>query len=113
MQHKQPKTQRTQHWSVTVERDGENVVKIESNCLSGREISKEDEKVIRDCAHHLLSFIGEGRSDERARCKEIVKRWFGDDIWDAGHECVREIEASDEGYLGNAWERMEKEIGER
>jgi hypothetical protein len=50
----------TQHWSVTVERNGENVVTIESNCLSGREIGEEDEKVIRNCAHHLLSFIGDG-----------------------------------------------------
>jgi hypothetical protein len=50
----------TQHWSVTVERNGENVVTIDSNCLSGREISPEDEKAIRNCAHHLLSFIGEG-----------------------------------------------------
>lgn len=50
----------TQHWSVTVERNGENIVTIESNYLSGRKISPEDEKVIRNCAHHLLSFIGEG-----------------------------------------------------
>jgi hypothetical protein len=50
----------TQHWAVTVERNGENVVTIESNCLSGREISEEDEEVIRNCAYHLLSFIGDG-----------------------------------------------------
>ncbi len=46
------------HWSVTVTRNGEDVVTIESNCLSGREISPEDEAVISTAAHHLLAFIG-------------------------------------------------------
>jgi len=49
----------TDHWSVTVERNGKNIVTIESNCLSGREISEEDERVIRRCACHLLAFIGD------------------------------------------------------
>lgn len=48
------------HWSVTVSRDGEEIVTIESNCLSGREISAADEDAIRTAARHLLSFIGEG-----------------------------------------------------
>jgi hypothetical protein len=47
------------HWAVTVERDGEQVVTIESNCLSGRDISPEDEEAIRASAHHLLAFIGD------------------------------------------------------
>lgn len=47
------------HWAVTVERNGERVVTIETNCLSGREISAEDEQAIRTAAHHLLSFIGD------------------------------------------------------
>lgn len=51
--------QPTQHWAVTVERNGQSVVTIESNCLSGREISTEDEKCIRNAAHHLLAFIGD------------------------------------------------------
>lgn len=46
-------------WSVTVERDGEHVVTIDTACLSGREISQEDEWAIRTAAHHLLSFIGD------------------------------------------------------
>lgn len=50
---------KTQHWAVTVSRNGEDVVTIESNCLSGREISAEDEETIRKAAHHLLSFIGD------------------------------------------------------
>ena len=47
------------HWAVTVFRDGEEIVTIESNCLSGREITPEDEETIRNCAKHLLSFIGD------------------------------------------------------
>lgn len=47
-----------EHWSVTVERNGEKVVTIESNCLSGREISRDDENTIRTAASHLMAFIG-------------------------------------------------------
>lgn len=48
------------HWSVSVERDGENVVTIESNCLSGRDLSEQDRATIRHCAAHLLAFVGSG-----------------------------------------------------
>lgn len=48
----------TQHWSVTVTRNGEDVITISSNGLSGRELSVEDEKVIRTAADHLLAFVG-------------------------------------------------------
>lgn len=54
-----PHTEQTQHWSVSVHRNGEQVVTIESNCLSGREISEADAEVIRTCAEHLRSFVGE------------------------------------------------------
>ncbi len=46
------------HWSVTVRRNGEEVVTIESDMLSGREISAEDEWAICTAGHHLLAFIG-------------------------------------------------------
>lgn len=59
------RSQPTQHWSVTVERDGEEIITIESNGLAGREISEEDERVIRVCALHLLSFIGDQVSGTR------------------------------------------------
>lgn len=45
-------------WAVTVERNGEQVVTIASTCLSGRDLSAEDERVIRDAAQHLVSFVG-------------------------------------------------------
>ena len=47
------------HWSVRVECGGEEVVTIESNCLSGREIGLAEDQAIRNCAYHLLSFIGD------------------------------------------------------
>ncbi len=49
----------TDHWSVTVSRNGEEIVTIESNSLSGREIGPEDGAAIRTAARHLLSFIGD------------------------------------------------------
>lgn len=52
-------SQTTQHWAVTVERNGEIVVTIESNFLSGREISSEDQEVIRMAGNNLLAFIGD------------------------------------------------------
>lgn len=47
------------HWAVTVSRSGDEIITIESNCLSGREISAADEQTIRTAARHLLSFIGD------------------------------------------------------
>jgi hypothetical protein len=48
-------------WRVEVSRYGEQVVAIEPRCLTGRDLSDEDEAVIRGCAAHLLSFVGEPR----------------------------------------------------
>lgn len=48
----------TAHWAVTVERDGKEIVTIESNCLSGCDLGVEDEDTIRTVAYHLLAFIG-------------------------------------------------------
>lgn len=48
-----------EHWSVTVSRHGEKIVTIETNCLTGRELSLDDEETIRTCARHLLAFIGD------------------------------------------------------
>jgi len=47
------------HWRVSVETSGETIVSIEPEMLAGREISDEDEVLIRTAAHHLLSFIGD------------------------------------------------------
>ncbi len=50
---------KTQFWGVSVSRNGDNLLNIETNCLSGRELDEEDYRVIRMAALHLLSFIGE------------------------------------------------------
>lgn len=47
------------HWLVTVEREGETLVTIESGCLSGKsDFTDAEAQTIRDAAEHLLSFIG-------------------------------------------------------
>lgn len=46
------------HWRVTVETGLEKIVCIETECLSGRELSDADEATIREAAHHLLAFVG-------------------------------------------------------
>ena len=46
-------------YSVTVSKLGEPILTIERTMLSGQpEFSKEDEAAIRECAEHLLAFIG-------------------------------------------------------
>lgn len=48
-----------EHWRVSVETSGEQIVAIEPEMLAGREISEADEDAIRTAAHHLLAFIGD------------------------------------------------------
>jgi hypothetical protein len=52
-------TEDTRFWSVTVSRNGDDVVTIANTHLSGRaELSDEDRRVIRMAGEHLLSFVG-------------------------------------------------------
>lgn len=53
-----PVGRETKSWAVTIERNGEQVVTISSHMLSGRDLSEEDEAVIRLAAEHLRAFIG-------------------------------------------------------
>jgi hypothetical protein len=47
------------HWAVEVFIDGDSVLRIESDCLSGNEsFSRKEQTVIREAANHLLAFIG-------------------------------------------------------
>ena len=58
-----PKPKRA-HLSVEVTRNGYTLVTIESNCLSGKpEFTHDDAQYIRDCARHLLVFIGEPKTE--------------------------------------------------
>lgn len=47
-----------EHWRVQVDINGEMVLAIESASLAGQDITEERAAVIRDCAEHLLSFVG-------------------------------------------------------
>lgn len=57
-------------YSVTVSKNGEAILTIEREMLSGKsEISDEEHDAIREAAEHLLSFIGfgdapDGKSDD-------------------------------------------------
>lgn len=55
--------ERHPHWAVTVETSGEHIVRLETECYGGRELSAADEATIRTAAHHLLAFIGDGAPD--------------------------------------------------
>lgn len=46
-------------WAVTVEAEGESVLTLAWNHLSGRDLSGADVEMIRMCAHQLLAFIGD------------------------------------------------------
>ena len=61
-------------WSVTVERDGEQVVTIETKCLSGRDLIPGDEDAIRTAAQHLLAFIGDGMTSEEVKTERAERR---------------------------------------
>lgn len=69
----------SEHWSVTVERDGDAVVTIASNSLSGRELLPGDEDVIRRAAQHLLSFVG-GLCPRIEDTSQTLPRVDGDEV---------------------------------
>jgi len=43
-----------EHWAVTVETQGEQIVSIEPRMLCGREISDDDRDAIRTAAYHRM-----------------------------------------------------------
>lgn len=49
-------------WCVRVSVFDDLVVSISERELAGRELSEADKDLIRDCARHLLSFVGEPES---------------------------------------------------
>jgi hypothetical protein len=67
----------TQHWAVMVYRNGADILTIESNHLSGKpEFSDEDAQCIRDCARHLLAFIGgEDPASALEAARQEIAEW--------------------------------------
>lgn len=51
-------------WAVHVEVDGQRILSIESECLSGVLDIDRYADTVRNCAQHLLSFIGNGEPSE-------------------------------------------------
>lgn len=49
-------------WSVSVERDGINILNMSPNEIGGVDLTEEDEEVIRLAATHLLAFVGERKT---------------------------------------------------
>ena len=47
-----------ENWSVTVTVDGEDILRLSSDGLSGREDISNFASIVRECADHLLAFIG-------------------------------------------------------
>ena len=45
--------------TVTVEHNGEHLLTIEPNCVFGKELTKDDDEIIRQAARHLLAFVGQ------------------------------------------------------
>lgn len=63
-----------EHMAVTVWRNGESVVTIETNCLSGRNLLPGDDEVIRDAARNLLGFIGDPYPQPSAALQGRIER---------------------------------------
>lgn len=73
-------------YSVRVEKDGELLICIESQCYYGKgELSDEESDLVRDCATELMSFIGPKPASTCGKPAESIigigKCWF-----DQGHD---------------------------
>jgi hypothetical protein len=56
-----------QHWGVDVRVNGETILTIESNCLSGKSnLTDAEDDMIRLAANHLLSFAGKSKKGDLA-----------------------------------------------
>lgn len=57
-------TEKIQSWAVTVIVNGNQILTIGHNHLSGVDNIEDYDDAIRNCAMHLLSFIGDGADGE-------------------------------------------------
>lgn len=114
------------HWRVTVEADGKQILCIESNCLSGIPNIQDYAITVRNCARHLLAFIGdrdytalqqevetlrERLNREENAHAELQARCFdngfptGSSIFDAYREALAALEGEETKPSTN-WERL-------
>lgn len=59
-----------EHWGVDVRVNGQGVLTIESNSMSGIENIQDHADAVRTCAMHLLSFIGEPDLSAALSCRD-------------------------------------------
>jgi hypothetical protein len=106
-----------QYWSVGVEVDGESLVSIGFNWLSGKAgLTDDDEKAILGAAQHLLSFIGyglppssfdpdDGESETPTPCAGTA---CGTTTAQHSRECIAEHAAA---VAGGRFVKLDKETG--
>jgi hypothetical protein len=63
----------SQHWGVSVYANGERILSIESNSLGGIENIEDFADTVRECAHHLLSFIGPAKTQELRNVSQVFE----------------------------------------
>ncbi|MBR8475791.1 hypothetical protein [Burkholderia cenocepacia] len=66
-----------QGWAVTVEVNGVGILTISDNCVSGIDNIADFDGIVRNCAHHLIGFIGqpEPRAEVTKASRPIPRHW--------------------------------------
>src|SRR6185437_3108490 len=73
-----------QGWSVTINVNAQDILTIADNCLSGIDNIEDFAPVVRNCAEHLLSFLGDACDARLAlikRLKQFRRTRHGESIW--------------------------------
>ena len=52
-------------YAVTVSKYGEDILTIEHECLSGKELSDDESRAVWEAGEHLMSFVGDPDADHR------------------------------------------------
>ncbi len=97
------------HWAVAVEAGGEEIVRLETECYGGRELSAADEGVVRTAALHLLAFIGDRKAEawqpiETAPHEAlVVLGWYEDASWKQEIALASAGERFSNGYSNRWW----------
>ncbi len=97
-------TDKRESWAVTVERNGDAVVTLASNCLSGRDLIEGDQEIIRTAARNLLGFLGDPSPAHQPDAAPVACYWSlddvgGDSVWETS--CKHAFEFNDGGPNAN------------